>query len=69
MAREENMLDDVLGTFSGLVSKESIQLCPMNSKNADINSVINDHIYGLLCLEDLTPAQLTLLTALLNARG
>lgn len=65
----DNVLNNVLESFSGLVGKDGTLLEPKDSSSIDINQLVNDHIYGLLTKEQLSASQLTLLTALLQYRN
>jgi len=65
----EGMLGGVLDSFSTLTKGDTAVLAPLDSVEVDLNKVIDDHIYGLLSLDELAPQQVALLAALLNKRN
>lgn len=64
----ENLLDDLFQSLGGMAAQGVVKLSPKNSEEVVLNKVINDHIYGLLTLEELSPSQISLLAALLQVR-
>jgi hypothetical protein len=64
----EETLGGVFDSFSNLVGNESVELCPTDSTDISVGKAIDDHILGLLSLPELTPQQVSLLSALLSGR-
>jgi len=65
----EGMLGGVFDSFSTLAKGDTVVLAPLDSVEVDLDKVIDDHIYGLLSLDELAPQQVTLLAALLQSRS
>lgn len=56
----------VFDSFAALTKGDAVELVPRNAAGVDIASLVNDHIYGLLTKKELTPQEITLLSALLS---
>jgi hypothetical protein len=65
----QDMLGGVFDSFSTLSQKDNITLCPEDASRINIRNLVDDHIYGLLSEEELSPTQVNLLRALLSYRG
>ena len=66
---EEDMFGGIFDSFNNLVNKGDVAVvAPMDSSGVVMSKFINDHIYGLLSLDELSPSQVTLLAALIQAR-
>lgn len=66
---EEEMFGGIFDSFSNLVNNDDVAvLAPLDSTEVVMNKLINDHIFGLLSLDELSPQQVTLLAALIKAR-
>jgi hypothetical protein len=64
-----NPLEDVLKSFAEMQQKDVAVTAELDSKGVDLNKLINDHIYGLLSLDELSATQVDLLAALLGTKG
>ena len=65
----ESQLDDMFGSLSALAGKDTATLVSQNSSEVNLTKLVNDHIYGLLLLEELSPGQIQLLNALMQFKG
>lgn len=63
-----NDINDIFDSFLKVTKGEPVLLTPKQVYDVNLNELINQHIYGLLTQESLSPQQLLLLTALLNGR-
>lgn len=61
-------LDDMFGSLSAIAGKDAAKIEAADSSQVVMNKLINDHIYGLLSLDELSPGQVNVLTALLQSR-
>jgi hypothetical protein len=65
----DKQLGGVFDTLTNLTKAENGVLAPLDSSDVDVNKVIEDHIYGLLELDELSMPQILMLTALMQGRG
>jgi len=64
----EETFGGVFDSFSSLVNSTNVALTPKDSTQVNLDKLINDNIYGLLSLPELSPQQVALLAALLSGR-
>lgn len=69
MTQPDLGLDGIFDSFSKLVpNPETASLAPLDSSDVTLKKVIDDHIYGLLTLHELSGPQVALLAALLQTK-
>ncbi len=66
--QEDAMLGGIFDSFSNMVKDNVALTVPLDSIGVDMNRLINDHIYGLLSLDELNTQQIALLAALLQTK-
>lgn len=62
------LLGGVFDSFSNLTKNETATLTSIDSTAIDLDKLIEDNIYGLLALDELSIQQIALLNALLKGR-
>lgn len=62
------LLGGVFDSFSSLTKNETATLTSIDSAAIDLDKLIEDNIYGLLALDELSIQQIALLNALLKGR-
>lgn len=62
------LLGGVFDSFSNLTKNETATLTSIDSTAIDLDKLIEDTIYGLLVLDELSIQQIALLNALLKGR-
>jgi hypothetical protein len=66
---DPDILGGVMESLRGMVGADTIVLASKDSSGTDINKLVDDNICGLLSQEELTAAQVVLLSALLTSKG
>ena len=64
----ESTLGGVFESLGSLNQKEAVKLQALPCNPGQIDELIEQHIYGLLALDELSPGQLTLLSILMPER-
>lgn len=62
------LLGGVFDSFSSLTKNEAATLTSIDSAAIDLDKLIEDNIYGLLALDELSIQQIALLNVLLKGR-
>lgn len=62
------LLGGVFDSFSNLTKNEAATLTSIDSAAIDLDKLIEDNIYGLLVLDELSIQQIALLNVLLKGR-
>lgn len=62
------LLGGVFDSFSNLTKNETATLTSIDSAAIDLDKLIEDNIYGLLALDELSIQQIALLNVLLKGR-
>ncbi len=62
------LLGGVFDSFSSLTKNETATLTSIDSAAIDLDKLIEDNIYGLLALDELSIQQIALLNVLLKGR-
>lgn len=61
--------DNLMRSLTTIQQKDVAITAALDSKDVDLDKIINDHIYGLLSLDELSASQVDLLSALLGTKG
>jgi hypothetical protein len=62
-------LGGVFDTLSKVTQVPTAIVAPLDSTGVDLDKVIDDAIYGLVSLDEMTAQQIMLLSALMQGRG